>query len=334
MAEIDPGLSILPHPDVIIRILRFPMKCGKIEGEANAMNQTAERTALLYRQLLDGYPALRLTPDALMARYTTLHLGGPADLLAEPDNEDQLRVLLRSAASLDVPVTVIGHGSNLLVRDGGIPGLVIRMAGGFRGITSAHGMLKAGAGCMLSTLAMAAAENDLGGLAFASGIPGTVGGGVWMNAGAYGGELGQVVTLVEGLRRDGTAVRYTRPEMDFSYRHSRLQGEDTIVTAVTLQLPHARREDILKDMVDLNRARAEKQPLTEPSAGSTFKRPEGAFAAALIDQCGLKGAAVGGAAVSEKHAGFLLNRGGTAEDFLGLMRLVRERVLAETGIAL
>ena len=233
-----------------------------------------------------------------------------------------------------MPVTVIGHGSNLLVRDGGIRGLVIRIAREMREIQVSAGMLRAEAGAALSTLAMTAAEAGMEGLAFASGIPGTVGGGVYMNAGAYDGEMSQVVVKVEGFRMDGTPFAYTRPEMDFSYRYSRLQQENVVVTRVTCQLANGDREEILARMVEINRLRAEKQPLTMPSAGSTFKRPEGQFAAALIDQCGLKGYAIGGAQVSEKHAGFLVNRGGTAADFLALIRHVQQTVMEQKGVLL
>ena len=279
-------------------------------------------------------PTLRLEKEALMAAYTTLHLGGPADLLAHPTSPEQLKILLTEAKRLDVPVTLIGHGSNLVVRDGGIRGLVIRVCRGMREITASGNILRAQAGAMLTALAMAAAEQSLGGLVFASGIPGTVGGGVYMNAGAYGGEMSQVVTRVEGLCMDGTPFSYSRSEMDFSHRHSRLMEEDKVVTLVTCQLPHANREALLADMVELNRRRAEKQPLTVPSAGSTFKRPEGGYASAMIDQCGLKGLTVGGAQVSEKHAGFLVNRGGTAADFLALMAKVQTAVYERFGVML
>ena len=171
-------------------------------------------------------------------------------------------------------------------------------------------------------------------MTFASGIPGTIGGGVYMNAGAYGGEMSQVVTLVEGYNMAGEPFRYSRPDLHFGYRFSRLMKENKIITHVTVQLPPGQREDLLAEMVDFNRRRAEKQPLTFFSAGSTFKRPEGAFAAQLIDECGLKGARIGGAQVSEKHAGFLINRGGTAEDFLALMAHVQRVVYRQKGVKL
>lgn len=278
--------------------------------------------------------SLSLRRDVLMAEYTTLHLGGPAELFAEPTSTEQLQLLLQKSHENGVPVTIIGHGSNLLVRDGGIRGLVIRIGREMRDIIVSGDTLCAQAGAMLSALSMAAAEHNLGGLAFASGIPGTVGGGVYMNAGAYGGEMSQVVIRVDGFTMAGEPVSYTRPEMSFAYRQSRLQQEDTVVTSVTCQLPQGQREDILAQMVEMNRKRAEKQPLTVPSAGSTFRRPEGFYAAQLIDECGLKGYTIGGAQVSEKHAGFLTNRGGTAADFLALMAHVQQVVYEKTGVML
>lgn len=290
----------------------------------------AELAASLQKQA----PEMYVEKDALMAGYTTLRLGGPADLLAKPANEAHLKLLLREAARLGVPVTLMGHGSNLLVRDGGIRGLVIRICREMREIQVKDGVLRAQAGAMLTSLAMAAAEQSLGGLVFASGIPGTAGGGVYMNAGAYGGEMSQVVTLVEGLNMDGTPFHYTGEEMHFSHRYSRLMDEEKIVTHVTCRLHPARREDLLAEMVELNRRRAEKQPLNFPSAGSTFKRPVGGYASAMVDECGLKGLTIGGAQVSEKHAGFLVNRGGTAADFLALMAQVQEKVYDRFGVML
>ncbi|MBQ8313107.1 MAG: UDP-N-acetylmuramate dehydrogenase [Clostridia bacterium] len=274
---------------------------------------------------------IRMAP---MAQYTTLRLGGPADLLAEPATPEQLQQLLTAAHELNIPVTLMGHGSNLLVKDGGIRGLVIRICREMRRMEVQGDTIRAEAGAMLSSLAMTAAEHSLGGLTFASGIPGTVGGGVYMNAGAYGGEMSQVVTLVEGMSLTGEAFAYTGEEMQFAYRHSRLMDENKIVTHVTCRLPHADRETLVKEMVELNRRRAEKQPLTLPSAGSTFKRPVGGYASALVDECGLKGAAIGGAQVSEKHAGFLVNKGGTAADFLALIAHVQRVVLEQKGILL
>lgn len=305
---------------------------GKRMSETGNMEQSALRE--LTERLQAEDPTLHLEAHADMARYTTLHLGGPADLMAAPDTPEQIPLMIDTARELGVPVTVMGNGSNLLVKSGGIRGLVIRICRNMQGMEVDGDRIHIQAGAMMSTAAMLAAEHDLGGLTFASGIPGTIGGGVYMNAGAYGGELSQTVTLVEGYNMQGEPFRYSRPDMQFGYRFSRLMKESKIITQVTVQLPQGKRTELLAEMVEFNRRRAEKQPLTLFSAGSTFKRPEGLFAAQLIDECGLKGAQIGGAQVSEKHAGFLVNRGGTAEDFLALMAHVQRVVYRQKGVKL
>ncbi len=293
-----------------------------------------ERISALEAELLQADARLSLKRNRDMARYTTLHLGGPADLLASPDRAEQIPLLLQAAAKYDVPVTIIGNGSNLLVRDGGIRGLVIRMCRDMQQITVSGDLIRAEAGAMMSSLSMAAADASLGGLTFASGIPGTVGGGAYMNAGAYGGDMSQVVTLVEGFNMKGEPFRYGRPDMQFRHRWSRLMQENKLITHVTVQLLRGEREQLLAEMVDFNRRRAEKQPLTNFSAGSTFKRPPEGYAAQMIDECGLKGFAIGGAQVSEKHAGFCINQGGTAADFLALMAHVQRVVFERFGVML
>lgn len=293
-----------------------------------------EKITLLESRLRAADEHLSLKKDALMARYTTLHLGGPASLLASPDKPEQVQLLLRAAHELEVPVVIIGNGSNLLVRDGGIRGLVIRMCRDMQHIQVRGETIRAEAGAMMSTLSMAAAEASLAGLTFASGIPGTVGGGVYMNAGAYGGEMGQVVSLVEGYDLTGEPFRYSHYDMRFGHRYSRLMDEQKVITHVTFQLRRGQREALLAEMVDFNTRRADKQPLTQFSAGSTFKRPANGYASAMIDQCGLKGFSIGGAQVSEKHAGFCINKGGTAADFLALIAHVQQTVQAQFGTML
>lgn len=285
-----------------------------------------ERIDILENRLKAADEHLSIKRNVLMARYTTLHLGGPADILVSPDQQEQIPLVLKTAHELEVPVIVIGNGSNLLVKDGGIRGLVLRLCRDMQHIEVRGNTIRAEAGAMMSTLSMAAAEASLRGLTFASGIPGTVGGGVYMNAGAYGGEMGQVVSLVEGFDMTGEPFRYTHYEMNFGHRHSRLMNENKIITHVTFQLHPGKREELLAEMVDFNTRRAEKQPLTKFSAGSTFKRPANGYASAMIDQCGLKGFTVGGAQVSEKHAGFCINNGGTAADFLQLIAEVQKAV--------
>jgi UDP-N-acetylmuramate dehydrogenase len=271
--------------------------------------------------------------NADMRQFTTLKLGGPADWLAFPRSPEEIAELFAEAGAAGLPVTVIGHGSNLLVLDGGIRGLVIRIEKNMKNIRREGNRLWVQAGAMLGAAAAFAAENGLTGLEFASGIPGTVGGGITMNAGAYDGEMKDVVVRVDGILPDGTPVSRSGEEMGFGYRKSAVKELNLIVTEVAMELAEGDPAEIRAKMKELNRQRAEKQPLDVPSAGSTFKRPEGFYAAALIDQCGLKGYSVGGAQVSMKHAGFLVNSGSSSRDYLELVRtvqrIVRERAAVE-----
>ena len=269
-----------------------------------------------------------------MSGHTTLKLGGPADYLAFPRSAEEIAALFAEAYAQSLPVTVIGHGSNLLVLDGGIRGLVICIGKNMRKITRNGNTITAQAGAMLGSVAVEAADAGLAGLEFASGIPGTVGGGVTMNAGAYGGEMAQVVTMVKGIYPDGRTVALDREEMAFGYRRSAVTEKGFIVTEAVFELHAGDPAEIRARMAELNAKRAEKQPLDVPSAGSTFKRPEGYYAAALIDQCGLKGYSVGGARVSMKHAGFLVNTGTSSSDFLSLMQKVQEIVEERAGVRL
>ena len=269
-----------------------------------------------------------------MSAHTTLKLGGPADYLVFPRSAEEITALFAEAGSYNLPVTVIGHGSNLLVLDGGIRGLVISVGKNMRGIRREGNTLTAQAGAMLGSVAAEAAEAGLSGLEFASGIPGTVGGGVTMNAGAYGGEMAQVVTRVNGIYPGGGKVSLSREEMEFGYRKSAVTEKNFIVTEAVFELQPGDPAAIRAKMAELNAQRAEKQPLDMPSAGSTFKRPEGYYAAALIDQCGLKGYSCGGARVSMKHAGFLVNTGTSSRDFLDLMEKVQQIVEERVGVKL
>ncbi len=272
--------------------------------------------------------------NADMKQFTTLKLGGTADFLAFPRSGEEIAELFGEAGRAGLPVTVIGHGSNLLVLDGGIRGLVIRVEKNMRAVRREGNCLVAQAGAMLGTVAAAAAEAGLSGLEFASGIPGTVGGAMTMNAGAYGGEMADVTVRVDGIHPDGTPVSLTREDMEFGYRTSAVKKLNIVVTEVTLELREGDPAAIRARMNELNAQRAEKQPLDVPSAGSTFKRPEGFYASALIDQCGLKGYSVGNAQVSMKHAGFLVNTGNSSKDFLELVHLVQRIVQERAGVLL
>lgn len=274
----------------------------------------------------------RVKLDQPMDRYTTFRIGGPADVMFFPETPQEILVAQALATESGVPVTVIGCGSNLLVSDAGIRGLVIALGKPFSRIEVRENAIFAQAGARLSAVANAALAHGLTGLEFASGIPGSVGGGAYMNAGAYGGQLSDVLTEVE-LLRDGMAVRVPASEMDFGYRHSAAMESGALITGATFALQPGDAEEIRARMDDLNGRRRDKQPLEYPSAGSTFKRPEGYFAGALIEQAGLKGCRIGGAMVSEKHAGFIVNAGNaTAQDVFELIMRVQHTVLDRSGV--
>lgn len=282
-----------------------------------------------------GCTAKELLLEEPMAKHTSFRIGGPADVLAQPGNEAELAALLKRAAHHAVPVTLVGNGSNLLVRDKGIRGLVIKLSNLFSSITVAGNVLTFGSGISLAMASKKAASLSLSGLEFAVGIPGTIGGAVYMNAGAYDGEMAKVVTSVQVMDRQGQSSQLKADELDFSYRHTALQNSGLIVTSVTVSLQPGEAESIKAKMDDFSQRRIAKQPLELPSAGSMFKRPVGYFAGTLIEQTGLKGYTVGGAQVSTKHAGFVVNVGGaTAKDVLQLIRDVQDRVLAAQGVQL
>ncbi len=293
------------------------------------------RVEMLYDRLREAAPGLELRRGEPMSRYTTFRVGGPAALMALPRTEDEAGTVLRAARELDIEPFFLGNGSNLLVADEGYDGLVVKLAGALDRIRAAEGQLEAGGAVLLSRLANAALERGLTGLEFAGGIPGSVGGAVTMNAGAYGGELSQVAAAVRVLEPSGEVREVPAARCGFAYRRSAFSQGKRLILSARFRLEPGDREAIRGRMEELAARRREKQPLEYPSAGSTFKRPAGHFAAALIDQCGLKGLTVGGAQVSTKHAGFVINAGGaTCRDILTLMDQVRERVLRDTGVEL
>ena len=278
----------------------------------------------------------RIIPGAPMSRYTTFRVGGPADVLVDVAAAEEIPLALRAARRAGVPVTVIGNGSNLLVRDGGIRGLVLRVGSAFSAIRREGDMLYAQAGALLSACARLAQREGLDGLAELAGVPGTIGGGVIMNAGAYGRELADVVAHVDAVAlSDSKPLAFEGDALGFSYRHSAMMDANVVVTQVALRLTRGDPEAIAARMEETARLRRDKQPLEYPSAGSTFKRPAGDFAARLIDECGLRGLRVGNAQVSEKHAGFIVNLGqARAADVLALMDEVKRRVLDKAGVLL
>lgn len=272
-----------------------------------------------------------------LSRHTTFRIGGPADYYVMPENVEQLKEVIALCREYQVPCQVVGNGSNLLCADDGVEGVVIDMVRGMKSceVDPKAGTITAQAGVLLSALARRAQQSGLTGLEFAAGIPGSVGGALVMNAGAYGGEMRQVVRQARVLTADGQERVVSLEELDLSYRHSSIRPNGWTVLEVTYQLEPGDPEVIRATMDDLAARRREKQPLEFPSAGSTFKRPVGYFAAQLIDKAGLKGFTVGGAQVSEKHAGFVINRGGaTAADVMALCHAVKEKIRSQVGVEL
>ena len=270
-----------------------------------------------------------------MSAHTTFRTGGPADFFVTPEDRDTFLLLLKYIRQTGSDHFILGRGSNILVGDKGYRGTVIDMSYGLTAIEIKGDVVEAEAGAGLGTAANMAAEASLAGMEFASGIPGTLGGAVYMNAGAYGGEMSQIVTSVEVVDPSGEIKIISGSDMDFGYRTSLAQKEDLLVISVKLQLHKGNREEIMARIKDLGVQRAQKQPLEYASAGSTFKRPEGDFAGRLITDAGLSGLTVGGACVSPKHNGFIVNQGNaTSEDILKLIEEVRKRVKARSGVEL
>ena len=270
-----------------------------------------------------------------LAAHCTFKIGGPAQLFVQPQTEQQLCSAAALCKEQAVRYYLLGNGSNILFADEGFAGVVIDISALGSDIAVEGNMLTAGAGVRLVALCRAALEHGLSGLEFAYGIPGTVGGAVYMNAGAYGGEMKDVLTVVRYLTAEGEVVQASAAELDLSYRHSIFEENGGCILSAQFALQPGNAADIRAKMDELMAKRVDKQPLDKPSAGSTFKRPAGAFAAALIDQCGLRGFRHGGAAVSDKHCGFVVNLGGaTCADVLALCDEVRAIVKEKTGYEL
>ena len=274
--------------------------------------------------------------DEAMRRHTTFKIGGPADRLLQVENTAQLKSLLRILKEDKIPFFIGGNGSNLLVSDKGIRGAVLLLSGDFKAIRKIGDCeICAGAGASLASFCAFARDNGLSGMEFAWGIPGTVGGAAYMNAGAYGGEMVQVVTEVRHVNTDGETGEYAGESLRFGYRKSAYTNSNKIITDIYIKLEKADKAEISAKMDELMAKRKDKQPYDMPSAGSVFKRPEGAFAAALIEECGLKGLTVGGAQVSEKHSGFIINTGiASCEDVLNLIEMIKDKVKTQKGIML
>lgn len=270
-----------------------------------------------------------------MKKHTTFRIGGPADYYLCPHSTEELQKILQICRENKIEFFILGNGSNLLVSDKGYRGAVIQLWKNFSDIMTEDNTIMVKAGALLSKVAAEALEESLTGMEFASGIPGTIGGAVVMNAGAYGGEMKDIIKEVTVLTKEGEILTLSKEEMNFGYRTSVVKEKGYVVISVVLQLKKGDREEIRKVMDDLKERRVTKQPLDMPSAGSTFKRPEGYFAGKLIMDAGLRGFSVGGAQISEKHCGFVVNKGdATAADVLGLIGEVQKRVQEKFGVAL
>ena len=271
-----------------------------------------------------------------MHKHTSFRIGGGAEAMAFPKNADELVHILKVSALMDLNPAILGAGTNILAPDEGIPGLVICLKDCLSGMERLdETRIRVMAGVTMTRAAVFAANLGLSGMEFAHGIPGTVGGGVFMNAGAYGGEIGNICESVDVMDMNGNISSVSASDMDFSYRHSILEEKGGIVISAVFRLESGNEEEIRGRMKELQAKRSASQPLDLPSAGSAFKRPQGAYAAALIDQAGLKGYAVGAAAISEKHAGFAVNLGGaTAADMRELLKQVSDIVFEKSGIRL
>ena len=270
-----------------------------------------------------------------MASHTTFRIGGPADYFVMPETVEELAAVLKLCKEEEIPYFILGNGSNLLVGDKGFRGIVIQLYKNFDGIIIEGTTVTARAGAMLVRVAKESGKAGLTGLEFASGIPGTIGGAMVMNAGAYGGEKKDVVTSVTVLSKEGEIKKLSNEEMKFRYRGSVIEDEDYIVLEAVMELKEGNLEEIQARMAELTVQRKTKQPIEFPSAGSTFKRPEGYFAGKLIQDAGLCGFQVGGAQVSEKHCGFVINAGGaTAAEVMQLMKEVSDKVMNEFGVTL
>ncbi len=290
----------------------------------------SEFLAFLESQQTDIYK------DEPMKLHTTFKIGGNADCLCEVKSVESLKNILARCKEENIPYFILGLGSNLLVSDNGVKGLVIKLGGEFNEVRlESENTIYSGAGATLTSLCSFAKKQSLGGLEFAWGIPGSVGGAVYMDAGAYNGEMKDVVTSVVYMDTDGSVKTYQKNELDFSYRHSVFSDSKKVILGAYFELTPKNQDEIAARMKELMERRHDKQPINFPSAGSVFKRPEGYFAAALIDECGLKGCTVGGAMVSEKHSGFIINKGGaTAHDVQKLVQHIQAVVKKEKNVEL
>ena len=288
-----------------------------------------------YSRLTEILPEDRIKEEEPMRLHTTFRVGGPARFFVMPKTAEELQGIIACCRETQVPYYIIGNGSNLLVSDQGYEGVVVQIFKEMNEIRIEGEEIVAQAGALLSAVAARAAEASLTGFEFAAGIPGTLGGACVMNAGAYGGEMKDVVVSCRYITEKGDIKEIPLEKMELSYRHSFFSERNLCITSVKMKLAKGEREKIKDRMDTLMERRKDKQPLEYPSAGSTFKRPEGDFAARLIEVCGLKGTACGGAEVSTKHSGFIINKdNATFNDVMGVVEIVKQRVKEQTGVTL
>lgn len=288
------------------------------------------------KELGERIPGVCIEENVPMAQYTSFRAGGKARMMVIPADAEQLSAVLGVLSGSGVQYMVLGNGTNILVKDSGYDGVIVKIGSGFNYVRQEGCRLVCGSGTRMSVAAKAALEGGLSGFEFASGIPGFTGGAVFMNAGAYGGEMKDILRRAKIVSKDGSREFYmTADELEMGYRHTKLHDTGDIVTEVEFVLEEGNRTQIKAKMSELMEKRNSKQPVNFPSAGSFFKRPEGYFAGKLIQDAGLKGLSVGGAQVSELHSGFIINRGGaTATDILQLMEMIQARVFDEFGVRL
>ncbi|MCR5004532.1 MAG: UDP-N-acetylmuramate dehydrogenase [Clostridiales bacterium] len=291
--------------------------------------------SLLTEKLRAVLPEERILVDEPLAAHTTFRIGGPADCFCTIESIEELQNAIHVAQELKIPWFILGRGSNLLVSDEGYRGLILHIGRGFEQVRIEGEMVTAQSGISLSALGRIVLEHSLDGFSFAAGIPGSLGGAVYMNAGAYGGEMKDILVSALVMDPEGRCFILSNEEMELGYRESIFQHRDWIVLEATLKLTPGDRDKIEADMKDLMQRRSSKQPLEYPSAGSVFKRPPGHFAGGLIEEAGLKGCQIGGARISEKHAGFIINAGeATAADVVALVRHAQDVVEQQSGVRL
>lgn len=273
--------------------------------------------------------------DEMMKEHTSFKIGGPADIMILPKNEDEIIRAIKTCRDNNIDFFIVGNGTNLLIRDGGIRGVVIKINDNFNDIEINGDKIYAKSGALLTAVSRRAMENSLTGIEFANGIPGTIGGAVTMNAGAYGGEMKDIITKVRAIDKDNNIIEYKNHEMNFGYRTSKVKEDDLIVLGMEIQLKKGNYDKIKEKMQELTYKRTSKQPLELPSGGSTFKRPVGYYAGKLIDDSNLRGFQYGGAQVSQKHCGFVVNiDDATCRDVLGLIKSVQKTVMDKFSVEL